>query len=206
MSLLSFDELFDAAPVMAILRGYGTERTLEISRLAWELGITCIEVPLQSDRDARALEALAIEAARHGHVVGAGTILDTEAVAHARDLGAVFTVSPGLDVDVVAASLAAGMPHLPGVGSATDVHNARRLGLRWIKAFPASDLGAGWIRSVRAPFPDMRFVATGGIDASNAAAFLDAGASAVAVGGALSDPAQLPALAELLGRFASSHA
>jgi 2-dehydro-3-deoxyphosphogluconate aldolase/(4S)-4-hydroxy-2-oxoglutarate aldolase len=137
MSLLSFDDLFDAAPVMAILRGYGLERTLEISRSAWELGITCVEVPLQSDQ---------------------------------------------------------------GVGSATDVHNARRLGLRWVKAFPASDLGDGWIRAVRAPFPDMRFVATGGIDASNAAAFLDAGASAVAVGGALSDPAQLPALAELLGR------
>lgn len=198
MSVFTFDELFDTAPVMAILRGYGAERTLEISHVAWDLGITCIEVPLQSERDAAALEALASEASRHGHVVGAGTILDAEAVDLARDLGAVFTVSPGLDAEVVAASLAAGMPHLPGVGSATDVHNARKLGLRWVKAFPASDLGARWIRAVRAPFPDMRFVATGGIDAGNAQTFLDAGARAVAVGGALSDPYQLPALAALV--------
>lgn len=186
-------------PVMAILRGYGPARTLELARRAWSLGVTCVEVPLQTDDDARALEALAAESATLGHVVGAGTVLDVEQVEHARRLGARFTVSPGLDEDVARASLAAGMPHLPGVATGTEVHRALRLGLVWQKAFPAAELGASWVRAMHAPFPQVRFVATGGVSARNAQEFLDAGASAVAVGSALEDPAQLPALAALAG-------
>ena len=74
------------------------------------------------------------------------------------------------------------------------------LGLTWLKAFPASLLGTGWFRAMAGPFPGARFVATGGMDATNARAFLDAGVRAVAVGSALEDPAQLQALAKLLAR------
>ncbi|MGP4033661.1 bifunctional 4-hydroxy-2-oxoglutarate aldolase/2-dehydro-3-deoxy-phosphogluconate aldolase [Pseudarthrobacter sp. 1C304] len=195
-----FGTLLGEAPVMAILRGYGTERTLELSRVAWSVGITCIEVPLQSQRDAETLAAVAEAAAAEGCVVGAGTILDVNAVSFARSLGAAFTVSPGFDPEVARASLDAGMPHLPGVATATEVHHARRFGLGWLKAFPASDLGAAWITALRAPFPDVRFVATGGISATNAQDFLYAGASAVAVGSALSDTAQLNLLGVLSRR------
>lgn len=194
---MSFEDLFRTRPVMAILRGYGADRTLELSRTAWSVGITCVEVPLQNDADAVALNRLAEAAQAEGHPVGAGTVVDVEGVRQARDLGAQFTVSPGWDPEVAAASLDLGMPHLPGVATATEVHHVRRFGLRWGKAFPAADLGSGWIRSVKAPFPDMNFVATGGISAHNAREFLHAGASAVAVGAALDDPEQLALLSEL---------
>ncbi|NEB81742.1 bifunctional 4-hydroxy-2-oxoglutarate aldolase/2-dehydro-3-deoxy-phosphogluconate aldolase, partial [Streptomyces sp. SID14478] len=104
----------------------------------------------------------------------------------------------GLDAAVASASVAAGLPHLPGVATATDVQAARALGLTWLKAFPASVLGADWFRAMRGPFPEVPFVATGGMDAGNAAAYLSAGARVVAVGSALEDPAQLASLAELL--------
>ena len=100
---------------------------------------------------------------------------------------------------VVRASVAAGLPPLPGVATATEVQAAMALGLTWLKAFPASLLGTGG--SVRWPgrSPTARFVATGGMDASNAGEFLARGVRTVAVGSALDDPAQLPALASLIG-------
>jgi len=195
-----FDDMLRTCPVMAILRGYGTERTLELAHRAWDLGITLVEIPIQNDAAVKTLAAVAVAAAGRGGgaIVGAGTVLTPAQVIDARDAGAMFTVSPGFDPAVVAASHAAGMPSLPGVATATDIQLALRHGLRWLKAFPASTLGEGWFSAMKGPFPQVSFVATGGMAAGNAERFLDAGAAAVAVGSALEDPAQLDQLAAIL--------
>lgn len=194
----SFGELFAGVPLMAILRGMGVERTLAVATTAWDLGITAVEVPVQTPTDVEALRVLAQVAASRGLQVGAGTVVSLEHVRQAKDAGAAFTVSPGFDVDVVRASHDAGMPSLPGVSTASEVQAAAKEGLTWLKAFPASLLGTGWFPAMRGPFPDVAFVATGGMDAESAPRFLEAGVRVVAVGSALEDPAQLPALAELL--------
>ncbi|MGA5319051.1 bifunctional 4-hydroxy-2-oxoglutarate aldolase/2-dehydro-3-deoxy-phosphogluconate aldolase [Streptomyces seoulensis] len=195
---LSFDRIFAGAPVMAILRGMPLEKSVELAVRAWDLGIECVEVPVQSREAAEVLAAVAEAGAGHGRTVGAGTVTTPERLAWAVSAGAAFTVAPGLDTEVARASLDAGLPHLPGVATATDVQAARALGLDWLKAFPASVLGPDWFRAMRGPFPEVPFVATGGIDASNAAAYLAAGAKVVAVGSALDDPDQLRSLADLL--------
>ncbi|UGS25527.1 bifunctional 4-hydroxy-2-oxoglutarate aldolase/2-dehydro-3-deoxy-phosphogluconate aldolase [Microbacterium resistens] len=195
----AFDDLFGSVPLMAILRGMGVERTLATATRAWDLGITAVEVPVQSPTDVEALRVLAAAARERGLTVGAGTVVSDEHVRQAKEAGAAFTVSPGLDLDVVRASHDAGMPSLPGVSTATEVQRALGAGLTWLKAFPASLLGADWFPAMRGPFPQARFVATGGMDAGNARAFLDAGVRVVAVGSALDDESQLPALARLLG-------
>ncbi len=193
-----FDEHFAGRSLMAIFRGLGTERSLELARRAWDLGIDIVELPIQSEADVEALAAV-VEAGRaDGRIVGAGTVVAMRHVELAASAGAAFTVSPGFDADIVRASVAAGMPALPGVATPTEVQAAMALGLTWLKAFPASLLGTGWFRAMAGPFPEARFVATGGMDAANAAAFLAAGVRTVAVGSALEDPAQLPALAALL--------
>jgi 2-dehydro-3-deoxyphosphogluconate aldolase/(4S)-4-hydroxy-2-oxoglutarate aldolase len=99
---------------------------------------------------------------------------------------------------VLAASLAAGLPHLPGVGTATEVQQAYRAGCRWLKAFPAAALGPAWLSALHGPFPDVRFVATGGLTVADAPTFLAAGARVVALGAALADPAQRAQLGTLL--------
>ncbi|MER8032450.1 bifunctional 4-hydroxy-2-oxoglutarate aldolase/2-dehydro-3-deoxy-phosphogluconate aldolase [Streptomyces bauhiniae] len=195
---LSFDRIFARAPVMAILRGMPLEKSVELAVRAWDLGIECVEVPVQSREAAEVLAAVVEAGAGRGKPVGAGTVTTAERLAWAVSAGAAFTVAPGLDAEVARASLDAGLPHLPGVATATDVQAARALGLDWLKAFPASVLGPDWFRAMRGPFPEVPFVATGGIDASNAAAYLAAGARVVAVGSALEDPEQLRALADLL--------
>lgn len=194
----TFDEIFAGAPLMALFRHTTTERAIALAEQAWELGIEHVEIPLQSDEDRRTLAELARRGADRGRLVGAGTVVRAEQVAAAVDAGAAFIVSPGFDPRIVEAAHAAGLPALPGVATPSEVQLATAMGLDWLKAFPATHLGTGWFKHVRGPFPEVRFVATGGIDASNARAFLDAGVRCVAVGSALEDPAQLEALAALL--------
>lgn len=195
-----FDEAFRAAPLMAILRGMGTARSLELARTAWDLGIDAVEIPIQSPADEEALAAVVAAGRERGRSVGAGTVIDEATVQAAARAGAAFTVSPGFDLDVVRASEAAGMPSLPGVATASEVQLAQKAGLTWLKAFPASVLGTDWFAAMRGPFPGMRFVATGGMHARNAPDFLAAGAQVVAVGSALADEAELPRLAQIIGR------
>ena len=196
----AFHEIFGEVRLMAILRGMGVERSLAVATTAWDLGITAVEVPVQTPTDVEALRVVAEAASARGLQVGAGTVLFAEHVRQAKGAGAAFTVSPGFDVEVVRASHAAGMPSLPGVATPTEVQHALGEGLTWLKAFPASLLGTGWFGAMRGPFPQATFVATGGMDAASAPAFLAAGVRVVAVGSALEDPAQLPALAQLVTR------
>ncbi|WP_437583119.1 bifunctional 4-hydroxy-2-oxoglutarate aldolase/2-dehydro-3-deoxy-phosphogluconate aldolase [Paramicrobacterium sp. CJ85] len=195
-----FDDLFADAPLMAIMRGMGVERSLSVATAAWDLGIDVVELPIQSADDIEALRVVSEAGRERGKSVGAGTVVSVEHVAQAAAAGAQFTVSPGFDPEVVRASVDAGLPPLPGVASPSEVQLAMKEGLTWLKAFPASLLGTKWFGAMRGPFPSAKFVATGGMDAGNAGDFLDAGVRVVAVGSALEDETQLPRLAELLKR------
>ncbi|MFX4271064.1 bifunctional 4-hydroxy-2-oxoglutarate aldolase/2-dehydro-3-deoxy-phosphogluconate aldolase [Propionibacteriaceae bacterium Y1685] len=197
MTMINFGSVLAGRPVMAILRGLGVEASLHLTARAFDLGITAVELPVQTADDLDALTACVELGRARGYGVGAGTVLTTQGVADAAAAGAAFTVSPGLDADVARASLEAGLPHLPGVATASEITAALRLGLTWQKAFPASVLGRHWFTAMAGPFPQVDFVATGGMDAHNAADYLAAGARTVAVGSALADPAQLELLARL---------
>ncbi|MGN5733565.1 bifunctional 4-hydroxy-2-oxoglutarate aldolase/2-dehydro-3-deoxy-phosphogluconate aldolase [Arthrobacter psychrochitiniphilus] len=198
MSNQFFDQMFVSTPVMAILRGLGTQRTLEVAALAWNVGVTSVEVPIQTTEDLKALKALALAAEDRGLVVGAGTVLNRTHVEQAKDAGAAFTVSPGVNVDVIQACADAGLAHLPGVATPSEIQAAMSQGLEWVKAFPASVLGVDWLKAMGGPFPGIKIVSTGGMDAHNARSFLLAGARVIAVGSALEDPQQLGQLAELM--------
>ncbi|MEU5936401.1 bifunctional 4-hydroxy-2-oxoglutarate aldolase/2-dehydro-3-deoxy-phosphogluconate aldolase [Micromonospora sp. NPDC047187] len=197
MTTPDFDHIFGGARVMAILRGLPVAETVRLAERAWDLGIDVVEVPVATADAVPALRAAVEAGAERDRIVGAGTVLDVEQVAAAADAGARFTVAPGLDLAVADAAAARGLPHLPGVATPTEAQQALRHGLTWLKAFPAIALGPAWFKAVAGPLPQLRFVATGGLDAGNAEAFLQAGVRVVAVGSALSDPTQLDALATL---------
>jgi len=193
--MTDFATLLHGKPLMAILRNVPIDRAVALAETVWDSGLGAVEVPIQTPEAVECLRAVASAAAARGAVVGAGTVVTVEQVHAAKAAGAVFTVAPGLDLDVVAASVSAGLPHLPGVATPSEVHHAVKAGCGWLKAFPAGSLGPGWLREVRGPFPDVRFVATGGIGAHNARDFLNAGAEALGVGGAVTREG---GLAELL--------
>lgn len=196
---MDFTDLFAGQQVMAILRGMSERATVELANRAWDLGIGLVEVPIQSPDAVPALRAAVAAARRRGRVVGAGTVTTPARVAAAVEAGAAFTVAPGFDGEVLAASLAAGLPHLPGVATPGEIQQALRHGVTWLKAFPAAQLGVGWFAAMRGPFPEANLVATGGVSAHDAADYLTAGARAVAVGSALADEAQWEKLAGMAG-------
>jgi 2-dehydro-3-deoxyphosphogluconate aldolase / (4S)-4-hydroxy-2-oxoglutarate aldolase len=178
-----FDEL-EQTRVLAILHGATPAETVRWCERAWSLGVTLVEVPIRADGDLDLLAAAAEAGRRTGHPVGAGTVTSPELARQVADLGAAFTVAPGLDEEVAAASAELGLAHLPGVATATEIQRALRLGLPWQKAFPAASLGPGWFTAQREPFRHVKFVATGGVSTANAASFLKAGAAAVSLGSA----------------------
>jgi len=185
-------------PVMVILRGHDPSTTVRLCERAAALGVELIEVPWHGAESGPSLTA-ALDWARDRPTarIGAGTVTTVDVFRAVRALGVEFTVAPGFDPGVVEAAASADVPHLPGVATGTEVSAALAAGCLWQKAFPASVLTPAWFTALRAPFPRVRFVATGGVDAGNARAFLDAGASAVSLGGAFTtaDPAVIKSLA-----------
>lgn len=193
-----FDDLLGGRPLLAILRGVPVDQAVELAEAVWDTGIGAVEVPIQTPDAVEVLSAVARAGAVRGERVGAGTVITVEQVPRAAAAGAAFTVAPGFDPDILAASVAAGMPHLPGVATPGEVQQAVKAGCRWLKAFPASSLGPRWLRELHGPFPDVLFVATGGIGAGNAREFLDAGARSLGVGSTVTRPGGLDELVAAL--------
>lgn len=196
----SFDQIIGPHRVMAILRGLPPDRAVALAHRIWDAGVDVVEVPIATTDAVAALRAVVDAGAERGKRVGAGTVVTSEQVRAAAAAGAAYTVAPGLDLTVLAASLAAGLPHLPGVATPTEVQHARTAGCRWVKAFPAAALGTAWVSAIRGPFPDIVVVATGGLRVADVPGFLSAGARVVALGQALADPAQVRQLGDLLPR------
>jgi len=152
-------------------------------------GARCAEVTFRTPDAERVVEAMA---AQGDLVVGAGTVLTAEQADRAVAAGARFVVSPGLDPEVIARCQEWGVPVLPGVATATEVMYALRVGLKAVKLFPAEPLGGrAMLRALAAPFPGLRFMPTGGIDAAALPGYL-AEPSVLAVGGSwMATPALL---------------
>lgn len=134
--------------------------------------------------------------------VGAGTVRTVDQVHAAYQAGAAFGVSPVFDQGVLDAALALGMPFMPGALSPTEIDAAWRAGAALVKVFPGSSVGPSHLREVRGPFRDIDLVVTGGVDLGNAAAFLEAGATAVGIGSAIlrATPAERAELIHLVAR------
>src|SRR3712207_6567390 len=106
-------------------------------------------------------------------VVGAGTVVRAEQVDQAADAGARFVVSPGLSRTVVARSRERGVDVLPGVVTPSEIIAALDLGIDTVKFFPAAQYGGvATLTSLASPFPDVRFVPTGGVSPADLTDYL----------------------------------
>ncbi len=151
----------------------------ELGRALAGGGAGAVEITLRTAAAVAAIEAFAAA----GFVVGAGTVRSVEQLESAAEAGATFVVSPGLDGTIVERCNAIGLPVMPGVATASELTEALSLGVSVVKLFPAEAIGGvGLIRALAAPFPEARFVPTGGLSAGNAGGYL-ALPQVVAVGG-----------------------
>jgi 2-dehydro-3-deoxyphosphogluconate aldolase / (4S)-4-hydroxy-2-oxoglutarate aldolase len=183
--------------VVAVMRRVA--QPLEAVRALREGGIGVVEITLDSQD---ALETIASLRGDPELVVLAGTVRTVDDVRAAVDAGAQGCVAPVLNPEVLEACRETGLPSIPGAMTPTEVETAWELGATMVKLFPAARLGPEFVRDLRGPLGDVPLLATGGVDASNAAAFLRAGAEAVGVGSALVGAADLTAAARNLVRSA----
>ena len=125
-------------------------------------------------RTACAAEAIALAAKNHPDMeIGAGTVINAEQCKAALAAGATFIVSPGLSVGVAEVCRENNIPYYPGCVTPTEIMQALELGLTTLKFFPANVYGGlKALKALAAPFPQVKFIPTGGVDRSNIDEFL----------------------------------
>ena len=145
-------------------------------------GVTVVEVTMTVPN---ALTLLRELKQKHGDrlLLGSGTVTDAAQAEATIEAGAEFVVSPSLHPDVIVATKKLGKVSIPGALTPTEVITAWRAGADYVKVFPCSAMGgASYLKSLRAPFPELKLIPTGGVTLQTAADFLKAGARALGVG------------------------
>ncbi len=155
-----------AMGIVPVIKIDDVEKAVPLAKALCDGGLPCAEITF---RTAQAEESIRrITAALPDMLVGAGTVLTTEQVDKAVAAGAKFIVSPGLNPRVVKYCLEKGVPITPGCANPSDIEQALELGLDVVKFFPAeANGGIKAIKAMSAPFPNLKFMPTGGIDAKN---------------------------------------
>ena len=116
-------------------------------------------------------------------IVGAGTVWNVEMARRCLDAGAKFLTSTGLDLKIVEFAAQENAVIFPGALTPTEVMMAWKAGVDFVKVFPCSQLGgAAYIKALKAPFPQVPLIASGGVNQQNVADFVLAGATAVGIG------------------------
>ncbi len=134
-------------------------------------GISCAEITFRTPAGLEALKSLR---GRTDILLGAGTVLDAADVDLAADAGARFIVSPGFGADVAARCRERGLTAIPGVATASELQAAVAAGLRHVKFFPAEQAGGlPMLSALSGPFPEVRFMPSGGLRPDNVNAYLD---------------------------------
>lgn len=176
--------------LIAIVRGVGADTCIRIAQALYDGGFRLMEItydqkhPESWQTTADTIGAVARAFAGKMYI-GAGTVTCTELVELTAKAGGTFIISPDMKEEVIRRTVELGMVSMPGALTPTEVTAAYRAGADFVKLFPAGELGAGYLKAIKAPLSHIDILAVGGIDESNIGAYLAAGAVGAGVGGCL---------------------
>jgi 2-dehydro-3-deoxyphosphogluconate aldolase/(4S)-4-hydroxy-2-oxoglutarate aldolase len=176
----------ERAGVVAVIRMKDPAKVQAVVEAIAEGGVRAIEVTMTVPGAVGLIRTLAPKMPK-GFLFGAGTVLDADTAAEVIDAGAQFVVSPIYRRSLIEACHARGAAVTPGCFTPTEILEAWDAGADLVKVFPATALGPGYIKDVRAPLPQVKLMPTGGVTVENAGEWIKAGAAAVGVGSALLD-------------------
>jgi 2-dehydro-3-deoxyphosphogluconate aldolase/(4S)-4-hydroxy-2-oxoglutarate aldolase len=179
-------QAIERSGVVAVIRMKDPDKVRAVVDAIAEGGVRAIEVTMTVPGAITLIAALAPTMPR-GFLFGAGTVLDAATAAKVIDAGAQFVVSPVFRSSLIAACHERNVPVTPGCFTPTEILDAWEAGADIVKVFPATALGPGYIKDVRAPLPHVKLMPTGGVTVENAGEWIKAGAVAVGVGSALLD-------------------
>ncbi|HEX3940124.1 MAG TPA: bifunctional 4-hydroxy-2-oxoglutarate aldolase/2-dehydro-3-deoxy-phosphogluconate aldolase [Acidobacteriaceae bacterium] len=183
----------EAAGLIPVLRAKSAKEALAVVEAMVAGGVSVVEVTMTVPG---AIDVLRELKKNYGDklLLGSGTVTDAQQCAATIEAGALFVVSPSLHLDVVAKTKELGKVSMPGALTPTEVITAWNAGADYVKVFPCSAVGgASYLKALKAPFPFLRLIPTGGVTLDTAASFLKAGAVALGVG---SDLVNTAAVAE----------
>ena len=176
-----------ASRIVPVITIDDPDDAVPLGRALVEGGLACAEITFRTPRAEEALRRIAAEVPEL--FVGAGTVLNPELASRALDAGAQFIVAPGFGPRVVDFCLERGVPVYPGIATPTEVEAALEKGLRTLKFFPAEQMGGlDLLKAMAAPYVDVSFMPTGGINLTNVVHYL-AFKRVVACGGSWMAPA-----------------
>lgn len=164
----------------AVLRLQHTEAIERVVESISKGGISIIEITMNSKNAEESLYRVTKEFP--DCLIGAGTVIGVESATRAVESGAKFLVSPVTDLDMLAVADQVGIVSMAGALTPTEAWQASQAGSDFVKLFPLAGLGPQYIRAMRGPLPDIRFVPTNGVTIENVSEWFEAGAAAVGVG------------------------
>lgn len=173
-----------ANPVIAVLRAPHATDYYAVAEALSEGGIQSIELTLSTPETLEHVRPLAQRLGAQVEI-GVGTITTLNEACRAIDAGARFLVTPVVDPRIISLSVEHGLPVFPGGLTSTELLSAWRAGATAVKIFPAETVGPQYGLHLRGPFPGLRFVPSGGVTLESIPPWLNAGATAVSVGGPL---------------------
>jgi 2-dehydro-3-deoxyphosphogluconate aldolase/(4S)-4-hydroxy-2-oxoglutarate aldolase len=184
-------ETLERVGLIPVLRARSAAQAHAVVQAMIAGGVTVVEVTMTVPGAVDLLKELKRE---YGAklLLGSGTVTKAKEAEATIEAGAEFVVSPSFHPDVVAATKKLGKLSIPGALTPTEVITAWNAGADYVKIFPCSAMGgASYLRSLLAPFPDLKLIPTGGVTLQSAEGFIRAGARALGVGGDLVDLAAI---------------
>lgn len=172
--------------VVAVIRADSKEEAIKTSKACVNGGIKGIEITFTVDGATDIIRELSKEFKDDEEVIiGAGTVLDAITARVAILAGAKFVVSPSFDRETAKLCNLYQIPYMPGCMTITEMKQALEWGVDIIKLFPGNTYGPAWIKSVKAPLPQVNLMPTGGVDLDNVQDWIKHGSVAVGIGGNL---------------------
>lgn len=185
--MAAFDDVFEEAPLVAILRGVRPDEVAAIAEALHAAGVKLVEAPLNSPQP---LESIAALRAMQGRMLwGAGTVYRVSDVDAVADAGGQFVVAPNTNPAVIRRALERGLVPLPGFATATEAFGALEAGAKHLKLFPASTYGACHLKALTAVLPPEAVpIPVGGVGPGQMAEWWAAGARGFGLGSDIYKP------------------
>ncbi len=175
-------ELFNTLPIVGILRRLAVDVIDPLSVAALHGGLTTIEVTVDSPDFAEAIKIINEKTSGKMNV-GAGTVCNLKDLNKALNAGAGFIVTPNVDTELIKVCRSVNIPVFAGAYTPSEIYEAWSAGADMVKVFPADQLGPAFIRNVKAPFPQIKLLPTGGVTLETLPAYIKAGASGFGISG-----------------------
>lgn len=179
-----FNEI-DRHKLVAVLRSSSVESAIKTAEACVKGGIKFIEITFSVPNADDVIKALVSKYRGQDVYIGAGTIIDAYTARIAIVAGACYIVGPTFNAETATLCNRYSIPYIPGCMTINEIQTAAEYGCDMVKLFPANQFSYDYIKTVNAPFPNVRFMVTGGINADNISDWIKAGAVSVGIGGNL---------------------